>query len=124
MTLSEHSPPELWQAQLAMQWVKLITAMWHMQDPSKPVFDAGSEFVPLLLTFVANKSKQEVAMVAGAENVYKHQKSRKGYARRPPAWSLLLICWAQTCTLGAVAASANNSLCFLADRCIDHSLRN
>ncbi len=58
-----------------------------LQDPSKPVFSADSDFVPLLLTFVANESKREEAMVTGAQNVYKDRKSPKGYGPRSPAWS-------------------------------------
>ena len=54
--------------------------MWHTQDPSRPLFNADSGFVPLLLTYVAKDSKREVAMVLGAQNVYKDLQSPKGYA--------------------------------------------
>ena len=54
------------------------------------MFSADSDFVPLLLTFVANESKREEAMVAGAQHVYKDRKSPKGYAASSLAWSCLL----------------------------------
>ena len=50
----------------------------HMQDSSKPLFKADSEFVPLLLTFVANRSNQEVAMVWGAQKIYEDRERPKG----------------------------------------------
>lgn len=76
------------------QKVVLTILMLHMQDPSKPVFNADSEFVPLLLTFVANRSNQEVAMVWGAQKVYKDRKRPKGYANDPPRSG-----YGRTCTL-------------------------
>ena len=62
--------------------VKLTALVLQTQDPSKPVFKADSDFVPLLLTFVANRSNQEVAMVCGAQKVYKDRNMPKGYAHR------------------------------------------
>ncbi len=50
----------------------------HMQDSSKPMFKADSGFVPLLLTFVANRSNQEVAMVWGAQKIYEDRERPKG----------------------------------------------
>ena len=66
------------------QKVVLTAFVLHMQDPSKPVFDSDSDLVPLLLTFVANRSNQEVAMVWGAQKVYKDRKRPKGCADNPP----------------------------------------
>ncbi len=52
--------------------------MLLVQNPSKPVFNADSEFVPLLLAFVADDHTQKEALVWGAQYVYKDRKSRKG----------------------------------------------
>lgn len=50
----------------------------HAQDVSQPVFRADSEFVPLLLTFVANRANQEVAMVKGAQKVFEARRRPRG----------------------------------------------
>ena len=68
-----------------------------VQDPSEPVLKADSDWAPLLLTFVANRSNREVAMVSGAQKVYKDLKRPKGYARSFPACPVLLI-HLHTCT--------------------------
>lgn len=71
----------------------------HVQDPSQPVFKADSDWAPLLLTFVANRSNREVAMVSGAQKVYKDLKRPKGYACSfpAPAWPVPLM-HLHTCT--------------------------
>jgi hypothetical protein len=52
--------------------------MMHAQDVGQPVFRADSEFVPLLLTFVANRANQEVAMVKGAQKVFEARRRPRG----------------------------------------------
>lgn len=59
------------------RFINLVSFL-HMQDSSKPMFKADSGFVPLLLTFVANRSNQEVAMVWGAQKIYEDRERPKG----------------------------------------------
>ena len=64
--------------------------MLHVQDSSKPIFNADSEFVSLLLTFVANKIEQEVACVRGAHNIFIYYARTQGYAPSASVWMVQL----------------------------------
>ena len=59
------------------------------RDPSKPVFDADSAFVHLLLTYVAKESKREMTFLFGCSECLQGPEESKGVCAQLPC---LVVC--------------------------------